>query len=96
METNALLSAIAGSGFASAVAWFFIKKALSNLDQISEKITQIEIKLSAINVKLEHSEKSDSILHEHEKKIAVMENEFYVRQRNAPSACKSQSAAQPT
>ena len=74
-----LLSAIAGSGSASAVAWYFIKRALEDLEEISKKIVEIEVKLSILIFKLDHSDRTN---YEQEKKIAVIESEVHSKLRS--------------
>lgn len=82
---NTIFSVVAGCSIASAIALFFIKRALTDLDEVSKKINHIEINISRISAKLDQAENNNSLLHIHDKKIAILENEIYARRRKAPT-----------
>lgn len=91
MELNldAIITAILSSGISATLAKAYISKSLRELEQISEKVAEINAELSAIAVKLEHADKDRDILLTHERKIAAMENEVYGfgTKRKAASSC---------
>lgn len=74
---DALLSALLSGGITSFVAKTLIGKSIRELEQISEKVSEIKAELSAIGVKLKNSEKDRDFVMAHERKIAAMENEIY-------------------
>ena len=77
MYAGAIISAILSSGIASMLAKAYISKSLRDLDKIGEKVSEIKSELSAISVKLGHVEKDRDILLEHDRILAVMENDLY-------------------
>lgn len=77
MHLDALFSAVFSTGVTAALAKAFIGKSLRDLEQVSEKITEIRSTLSAISVKLDLMDKERDIILSHDRQIAAMENEIY-------------------
>lgn len=77
LNLDVLLSAAGGTITSSAVAFYFLKRALIDLDAARKQITEIMKDLATMAVKLQSHDKNEYMLHEHDRKIAALEGIIY-------------------
>lgn len=82
LDLDVLLSAAGGTVTSSAVAFFFLKKALIDLDSARKQITEIMKDLATMAVKLQSHDRNETLIHEHDRKIAVIEGVIYGNRRS--------------
>lgn len=85
MDVESFLSASAGFVFSSAVTMFLAKRYLSALEDSVAKISEMEKRLTEVTVKMEMTAEDSKMVREHDKKIAVLENEIFNKK------CKSKA-----
>lgn len=68
-----IASVLAGCSVAAILAKMMIAKALTDLDKLSDKVSDISKELSAVTVRLERVADHDEILQEHTMKLAYYE-----------------------
>ena len=68
-----ILSTLAGGGTVLLLAKLVLERALSDLDQMTRKLEDVLIRLSAINVKLEMLDRVRTQVTEHDRQIAVLD-----------------------
>ncbi len=71
--TTAIAGVVGGSGLAAMIAQYAIKKALSDLERVVEKIHEIDKAMAAMFVHLNTIAEHDRILREHAKQLAFYE-----------------------
>lgn len=74
---DVLLSAAGGTLTSTTVAFYFLKKALLDLDAARKQIAEITKELAAMAVKLQGHDKNEGMLHDHDRKIAAIEGLIY-------------------
>lgn len=77
VHVDALLSAMLGGGLTTILAKAFITRALSELEDVVQKINEIKTQLAAITVKLELIERDRDEIFKHARKLAALENQVY-------------------
>jgi hypothetical protein len=77
LDVESFLSASAGFVFSSALTMFLAKRYLSSLEESVAKIAEMEKRLTEVTVKMELKAHDSKMIHEHDKKIAVIENEIF-------------------
>lgn len=85
MDIESFLSASAGFVFSSALTMFLAKRYLASLEESVAKIAEMEKRLTEVTVKMEITAQDSKMIHEHDKKIAVLENEIFSKK------CKSKT-----
>lgn len=73
IDWSTVMSALAGGGAAAALARALLARALVNLDEVTRKVDDMLIRLSAINVKLEAVDRMRQAVTEHDRQIAVLD-----------------------
>ncbi len=73
IDWGVVVSALAGGGAAGALARVMVARALTNLDDLTRKLNDVLIRLSAINVKLEAVDRLRQTVAEHDRSIAVLD-----------------------
>src|SRR4051812_42270650 len=73
IDWGTVMSALAGGGAAAALARVLLARALTNLDDVTRKVDDMLIRLSAINVKLEAADRLRQTVTEHDRQIAVLD-----------------------
>lgn len=74
---DSIISAIIGSGSSAAIALYFLKKAISELEETIKEIAKIKSDMAVLASKIETNERSTEILRDHDRKIAAMESILY-------------------
>lgn len=92
-DLAAVLSTVCGGGVVAALAKLVLDKALSDLDELTNKLEAVLIRLSAINVKLEAIDRLKTTVSEHDRQIAVLDARS---QMNAEHAARRSPGARPT
>lgn len=83
--TEPVLAAIVGGGLSTAIARFFIMKALTDLKEMVTRVNQVHTALSVIEVKLGHLEKLSETTIAHDRKITEIESRLKYEQREQRS-----------
>lgn len=73
VDWSAVLSTAAGGGTVLLLAKFILDRALSDLAELTRKVEDALMRLSAINVKLEAVERLRTTVTEHDRQIAVLD-----------------------
>lgn len=89
-NVDSFSSAIAGVLGASVITIYFAKKYVQSLDVAVAQIQAIQTKLTEISVKMDLRAEDAKLIHIHDKKLAVLENEiFHGKQKCNSSTGKS-------
>lgn len=91
-----VLGAVLGSGVTSAIARYFILKALNDLEKISEHVHNINAKLSAIEVKLGQLEKLEETAISHDRQITEIQSRFKYERSASGHSVTDQARVRPT
>jgi hypothetical protein len=86
MPWEALAGSALSGALITAMAKAFLSRSLKDLDGVVSKISEIKEQLAGIAVKLETASKESELLHEHDRKIAAMEQLVYGSYRHASPA----------
>lgn len=81
LEHTDIIAGLAGTGLAGILAKWAITRALKDLENVCNKVTEIYQQLAVISVKLEKLIDHEKLLKEHSKKIAHLEVNHELRKR---------------
>lgn len=65
----------------TAMAKSYIQKSFRELEDVVQKISSVREQIAVLSIKLENAEKTSHLLHDHDRKIAAMEQVVYGQHR---------------
>jgi len=73
ISISSVVGSAAGGGTVVFLAKLYLQRAFKDLDNVVKTMHEVQKDLTAIAIRLEKIEKYDTLILEHEKKIAVLE-----------------------
>lgn len=81
IQWESIATSAASATFITGIAKAYIQKSLKDLEDVVQKMSLIREQIAILTTKHESAEKTAHLLHEHDRKIAAMEQMLYGHSR---------------
>ena len=83
IQWESIATSAASATFITGLAKTYIQKSFKELEDVVQKITLAQTQIAILTTRLENAEKTTHLLHDHDRKIAAIEQALYGNNRKS-------------